>query len=256
MPLLRNRRPLKRWRYVGVYGPEVMLCAARVQVGPLRQSFWAVWDREEEMRHAHTRLLPGGAEVVMDGPEVRLDAGDVRARLRLGEAEPIECVCASGERGYAWTRKRAGLPVEGTIEAAGRSWKVEALGVDDESAGYHRRHTAWHWSAGVGGTADGRSVAWNLVAGINDPPSGSERGIWVDGSPSEPDPVSFDGLAAIRFGDGSEMRFAAESERARDDNLLVVRSRYRHVFGSFTGMLAGLELSSGLGVMEEHEATW
>ncbi len=29
MPMLRGGRPLKRWRYVGVFGPEVMLCAGR-----------------------------------------------------------------------------------------------------------------------------------------------------------------------------------------------------------------------------------
>ena len=33
MPLLRRGRPLKRWRYVGVYGPELMLCAGRPASG-------------------------------------------------------------------------------------------------------------------------------------------------------------------------------------------------------------------------------
>ena len=33
MPLWRDGRPLKRWTYVGVYGPELMLCAAQVHVG-------------------------------------------------------------------------------------------------------------------------------------------------------------------------------------------------------------------------------
>ena len=42
MPLMRWGRPLKRWRYVGFYAPEVMLCAGDVHVGPLRQQFWAV----------------------------------------------------------------------------------------------------------------------------------------------------------------------------------------------------------------------
>ena len=40
---------------------------------------------------------------------------------------------------------------------------------------------------------DGRSVGWNLVAGINDPPERSERAIWIDGEPFEPGPVEFDG---------------------------------------------------------------
>jgi hypothetical protein len=133
---------------------------------------------------------------------------------------------------------------------------VSARGVDDESAGYHRRHIAWHWSAGVGRSADGRALAWNLVSGINDPPQRSERGIWVEGVPSEPAPVSFAGLESVGFEDGARLLFAAESERARNDNLLVFRSRYRHRFGTFSGSLGGIELADGFGVMEEHEARW
>ena len=58
--------------------------------------------------------------------------------------------------------------------------KCTARGVEDESCGYHPHHTVWDWSAGVGTTHDGKAVAWNLVSGINDPPRGSERAIWLD----------------------------------------------------------------------------
>lgn len=256
MPLLRRGRSRKRWRYVGVYGPEVMLCAARAQVGPLGQSFWAVWDRDGQRRHAHTRSVPWGGEVHMDGPLVRIRAGDVRAELRLGDATAVECVCPSGPRGYGWTRKRAGVPVSGTIEAGGRRWEVEALGVDDESAGYHQRRVSWFWSAGVGSASDGRPVAWNLVTGINDPPRDSERAVWISGKPNEPEPVRFEGLEAVTFADGSRLEFAAESERARNDNMVLFRSSYRHRFGTFSGSLEGTELADGFGVMEDHDAVW
>jgi hypothetical protein len=255
MPLLRERTLRKRWRYVGVYGADVMLCAARVEIGPLAQSFWAVWDREGRRRLARTRVRPGGHEVEMDGPFVRLDGGEVQAELVLGDGEPVEAVCASGEHGYAWTRKRP-VPVEGWVQTPSRRYQVAGPGMDDESAGYHRRHTSWHWSAGFGATPDRHEVAWNLVQGINDPPRRSERAIWIDGHPVEPAPVSFDGLRGIRFEDGAELRFNAESERARRDNFLLVRTDYRHVFGSFTGSLPGLELEWALGVMETHNAVW
>jgi hypothetical protein len=256
MPLRWGGAMRKRWRYVGLYGPQVMLCAARVQIGPFSQAFWAVWDRDESRRFAHTRMRPGGRELEMNGAEIELRAGEVSASLRFGEAEPVESVCPSGERGFGWTRKRAGVPVQGRIEAGGRSWEVDGFGVDDESAGYHQRHTSWHWSAGVGSAADGRPLAWNLVAGINDPPRASERAVWADGTPSEPAPVTFQGLEAVRFEDSSRLAFAAESERARNDNLLLFRSRYRHRFGTFSGRLAEIELAEGFGVMEEHEAVW
>jgi hypothetical protein len=180
----------------------------------------------------------------------------VKADLTVGDCERIESICASGERGWGWTRKGAGMSVEGTVEVAGRSRPLAARGCEDESAGYHRRHTSWLWSVGVGRAADGRDVAWNLVSGINDPPRSSERTIWVDGAPSEPDPVEFDGLEGVRLADGSRLAFAPESERSRNDNLVLFRSQYRHVFGTFSGTLAGLELDSGLGVMEQHDAVW
>jgi Protein of unknown function (DUF2804) len=255
MPILRRGRPRKRWRYVGVYSAEVMFCAARIEVGPFRQSFWALWDRERRRRFEHTRMLPG-SEVAMDGAEIEVSHPQVTARLRLGEASAVEALCPSGERGYGWTRKSGGVPVSGTIDAGGSRFQVDARGFEDVSAGYHQRHTSWHWSAGVGRSSDGREVAWNLVSGINDPPRRSERAVWLDGSPHEPGPVSFSGLEAIVFEDGGRLLFAPESERARDDNMLLFRSRYRHVFGTFSGSLDGVELGEAFGVMESHEAVW
>ena len=68
--------------------------------------------------------------------------------------------------------------------------------------------------------------------------------------------MSFDGLDSIRFADDSRLDFTGGAERARDDNLLLVRSTYRHRFGTFTGALDGIELAEGRGVMESHTALW
>lgn len=259
----------KRWRYIGFYGDEVMLCLATVLIGPARHCFWSLWDRESGRVLGHTQLRPGRQEVAMEGNRVELRAVDpegrepVRASLALGETEPVEVVRPSG-RGWGWTRKRAGIPITGTIEAAGRSWKLDGFGMDDESAGFHTRHTAWLWSAGFGTAADGRTVAWNLVSGINDPDTGSERAIWVEGEPYEPGPVLFHDLDRITFSPseaassrpGLDFEFRDGAERVRHDNFLLVRSDYIHRFGTFTGSLDGIELESGVGVMEEHRAVW
>ncbi len=255
MPLRSAGQTRKRWRYIGLYDEAVMLCAARAQVGPLSQSFWVLWDRAAGEQLAHTAIRPGSREVRMDGPSLEIEARGLRASLRLGESAPIESICPSGS-GWGWTRKRAGVPITGTVETPGRRWELSALGVDDESAGYHRRHTSWHWSAGVGSAADGRAVAWNLVEGINDPAANSERAVWVAGEAREPAPVRFDAMAGVELGDGSRLAFATESERSRDENFLLIRSSYRHHFGSFSGSLDGIELASGLGVMERHQAVW
>ncbi|HVX33155.1 MAG TPA: DUF2804 family protein [Solirubrobacterales bacterium] len=256
MPLWRDGGLRKRWRYVGFYGETVMLCAARAQVGPSGQCFWAFWDREGGRELDHTSLRPGSREVVLDGDRLVIDGPGLHADLRLGPLDsPIEAICPSGE-GWGWTRKRAGVPIDGFVETPGRRTRVEGFGVDDESAGYQARRTSWHWSAGVGRAADGRTVAWNLVAGINDPPERSERAIWLDGRPYEPAAVEFDGLDAVSFATGSRLDFTAGAERARDDNFLLLRSTYRHRFGTFAGSLDGVELAAGRGVMESHTALW
>jgi hypothetical protein len=255
LPLFERRQLRKRWRYVGVFADELMLCAARAEVGPLTQSFWVLLDRASGRQWNHTALRPGSREVAMEGPRLEIDGPGLRASLHLGEVTPIEVTCPSG-RASAWTRKRVGMAVEGSVEVPGRRWDVRGRGVDDESAGHHQRHTSWNWSAGVGNAADGRPVAWNLVTGINDPPRGSERAIWIDGKPTEPPPVSFDVPDEIRLGGGETLRFSAESEHTHDDDYLLIRSRYRHRFGSFSGSLGGVELREGLGVMEEHDAVW
>jgi len=255
LPLRAHGVTRKRWRYIGVYGPDLMVCAATAQVGPIRQSFWALWADDGDQRLEGTSMRPGSRQVRMDGSGLCIDSRDLRARIRLGDATPVESVCPSGA-GWAWTRKRAGVPVTGLIESDRGHRRVEGLGVEDQSAGYHSRHTSWHWSAGVGEAVDGTAVAWNLVEGINDPPRSSERAIWIEGVPREPGPVRFDGLDGVRFQSGGELGFQARAERVRDDNLLVFRSRYRHVFGEFAGRLDGVELRRGFGVMERHEALW
>jgi hypothetical protein len=259
MPLRRGGRFLKRWLYLGVFAEEFLLCAARVQVGALGQTFWVIFDRGANEMHEHTRIRPPGArgEVWTEDGVVHIMAGrEVRAKLRPAEAHPVETVCPTPEGEYTWTRKSADIPVHCDVRVNSKRWQLDARGVRDDSAGYHPRHTEWTWSAGVGHAGDGRSIGWNLVSGINDPPERSERSIWVEGEPFEPGPVSFGGLETIEFDDGASLRFEPECERAHSQNLLLVRSTYRQPFGRFTGSLPGLELDRGLGVMERHDAVW
>jgi hypothetical protein len=255
MQLFDHGQLRKRWRYVAVFAEELMLCAARAEIGPATQSFWVLWDRERRRQWAHTSPLPGSREVTFDGARLEIDGPGLRASLDLGDAAPIETTCPSG-KSWAWTRKRAGMPVEGVVEVPGQRWQVAGRGIDDESAGYHQRHTSWRWSAGVGESVEGRNLAWNLVEGINDPPQGSERAIWVGGEPAEPPPVRFRGMDGVDLGDAGSLDFASESAHGHDDNYLLIRSRYRHRFGSFAGTLGGLTVAEGLGVMEEHDAVW
>jgi hypothetical protein len=274
LPLLGPARRLrKRWRYVGAFCEQFMLCAARVHVGPFGQTFWALLDRGSgELLERTRRLGPRARGEVwsersgagrwqigtLHGEAVtRIDSGAFGAELRIGAGRWAESICANGEGGYVWTRKRI-TPIECDLRLpGGRRYRRGAWGIEDESAGYHPRHTTWSWSAGVGADRVGRPVGWNLVSGVNDPPERSERAVWLDGAVSEPGPVSFEGLESIAFADGSRLAFSAEAERRASENLLIVRSEYRQPFGTFSGSLPGdLELAAGFGVMERHDAVW
>ncbi len=299
MPLLRGTRPLKRWRYVAIFGEELMACAAVVQVGPARQTFWAVllrgtgwWEsRSGSGLEAaprlleRTRLLPRRGAVQLSpgrlrvhdtsaaatGPRRTEHRGAVTLDFTLEEDAGIEAVCphradgarggADGARGggYVWTRKQAGIAARGTVAIDGGPPRaIDALAVVDETAGYHARVTEWRWAAGVGTGADGTPLAFNLVEGVNDPSHGSERAVWIAGEPREVPPVSFaPDLSRICAAEGSELRFEAEAQRNRRENLLLVRSEYRAPFGTFSGTLpGGVAIAHGLGVVEHHRARW
>jgi hypothetical protein len=250
MPSHDGLRPLKAWRYVGVYGPELMLCIASARIGPARQSFWAVWDRQAE--RLYQRTLLGRGEVILEPGAARIANREVQVELRLDETAGVETVCPTGAS-YAWTRKQGGIKASGTVVIGGLRRELDARAIIDDTAAYYARHTHWQWSAGVGVAHDGRELAWNLVSGVNDPLRNSERTVWVDGQPHEVGRCEFaDGLSGV-----DSLRFEAEAVRERRENLGLVRSYYRQPFGTFSGELpGGIALSEGYGVMEEHDAWW
>jgi hypothetical protein len=229
-----------------------MLCAASIRVGPLRQSFWAIWDRSRGELRERTRI--GRGRLALAPGALRVDERDVQVELELDEAAGApETVARSGPGGYAWTRKQGGIGARGTVTVDGRTRRVSGRAVIDDTAAYYERHTAWLWSAGVGTARGGRALAWNLVSGVNDDPRGSERTVWVEGAAHEVPPVEF----APDLSRVADLRFAPEATRERNDNLLLIRSSYRQPFGTFAGPLPnGIELADGYGVMEAHEAWW
>jgi hypothetical protein len=171
----------------------------------------------------------------------------------VADGEPMAVISRHGDS-YIWTRKQP-IRAQGTV--GGRA--VALRGLLDDSAGYHARHTAWQWCAGVGESADGHALAWNLVTGVHDAPTGSERTIWVDGAAREAPPATFAAdLAAVTFdGDGARLAFAEEARRARADDLKLIASDYVQPFGTFSGGLpGGVEVARGWGVMERHDVRW
>jgi hypothetical protein len=246
MPAFLRGRPLKTWRYVAFFAPQLIACLARVRIGPVRDSFWAVWDREREL------FWRGRRSVALDDGGAWLAGPRVRLQLSFAPAPGVEAVCRSGSL-YGWTAKQAPVPATATLHTGAEPRRYEGQALIDDTAAYYKRHTSWYWSAGVGRSVEGQSVAWNLVSGVNDPPHDSERTIWVDGVASEPAPCHFAAdLRAV-----GALRFAPEATLARRTNLGWLRSDYRQPMGAFSGTLpGGIELAHGLGVMEHHDAWW
>ena len=252
MPRWHGRRPLKHWRYLGAYGPDLMICAGDAHIGPLHQRFWAVATSDGRVRERTALVRAGG--VRLSGPELAIDAprDGVRVRVRVDEETPVETLSRHGDS-YIWTAKQGGVRVRGLIELDGSPVQFDERGIVDHSAGYHARHTVWSWSAGVGVSAAGERVAWNLVTGVHDAPEASERTVWIEGEPREVGPVEFaDDLSRV-----GDLAFTEWGAREDNTNALLLKSRYRQPFGTFTGTLPdGTELREGYGVMESHDVHW
>jgi hypothetical protein len=249
MPLLRDGRPLKRWRYVGVYGPELMLCVGEARVAGIPQRWWAVALPDGTL---HERTSGGRGGVSLEPGHARVATGNVWIDLELDEQQGVEVVSQHG-RSFIWTRKQGGVAARGHVRVDGREWSIDGPAFIDDSAGYHARRTTWRWSAGVGRAASGERVAWNLVEGVHDAPQASERTVWVDGEPEEVEPQPF----APDLSSVGSLRFSEWASRVDDTNRLLLRSRYRQPFGSFEGELpGGVRLVAGYGVMEWHDVRW
>ena len=231
MPNRRGGRMLKRWRYVGVFTEEFLLCAARVQIGPVGQTFWVVWDREERTMHENTRArLPGArGEVWREGREGRPAPGLGKKRgadLVDHVRWPRTCGCgcasatASGSSRSArpptantcWTRKRAGVPVECDVRVGDKRWQAGGAAGSRTSrpAITHATRSGAGPRASESRTTAARSAGtWS--AGSTTRPSARSARSGSTASPSEPAPVEFEGLEAIAFGDGAGLEFEAES---------------------------------------------
>jgi hypothetical protein len=234
----------KRWRWVGVFSPELMLCVGDARIGPIRRRWWAVAlpDGTLAAGSRGVRVAPGRAQV------------NGAIDIELEENDGFEVTSTTPGGNTIWTRKQGGVPARGRVTLPGGSPReIDARAIVDDSDGHHDRHTHWRWSAGVGVADDGTPVAWNLVDGIHDAPGKSERRVWRDGDAVEVGPVEF----APDLSRVAGLSFTPWAERRENLNLLVARSRYRQPFGTFAGELPdGTRLREGYGVMEEHDALW
>lgn len=207
----------------------------------------------------------GGRNVTVTAP------GGIRVDLELKEdQDPLRLVCPAGYNGWVFTRKSAGLPVEGEIRWDHRIWRCDAdtRASIDWSCGFMRRETAWNWACLAGVLPDGRSLGLNLAAGVNETGM-TENALWLDGRCIKLGAAQFvfdrdqpGGDWHVRTEDGSvDLQFVPAGVRKEKLNVLVLASNFRQFIGSFRGYVtddSGTKIPvAGLrGLMEDHFARW
>ena len=251
MPSHDRGRPLKSWRYIGVFCDELMLCAASVRIGPARQCFWAIWDRRRQQLHERTAL--GTGAVAMSAGRLTIRDRTVQVDLELAEDAGIETVCASGDS-YGWTRKQA---IRGHRQGDDRRrgrWRCRR-----RRSSTTPPPTTSATRAGAGAPASAQTRAARRSPGTSCRASTIPRKTASGRSGSTVSRARHRRSRSPTTCRPSEaLRFAAEATRERRENLLLVRSRYRQPFGTFSGVVPGTTavLAHGLGVMEDHDVHW
>ena len=235
LPMRRDGHWRKRWRYVGAFGDELLLCAARINVGPLGQTFWAIWDRTERRLWERTATLMPGArgDVWTEGREgdgLVLHSADEGSVVRIEAKHPRG---GRGSRVPALRHRevgRGGLPdqrrpVRLDAKARGRARRVRRP--DRRGAASRPRPGASRTSprattrttrSGAGRPVSARPPTGDRSAGTSSAastirPSSPSAASGSTASRPSPGRSSFDGLEAIRFDEGSRLDFAGECER-------------------------------------------
>ena len=237
MPLFRAGRMLKRWRYVGLYGPEIMLCVGSAHIGPTWQVWWAVWDRRARRLDERTRQSCGRRRVEAErAGRLHVDDGGRvdRPRARRGPGR------RDGDSGGAHVHldAQAGRHPGSRARARGRPRSGRWTGPRSWTS---RRATTTASRRGAGppgvGNARPTGARWlelrrghpRLAARQRAHRVGRRRAVGAGARCASPSDLS-----SIALAGGGELRCAAEATRRRDDNLLVLRSRYEQPFGTFS----------------------
>jgi hypothetical protein len=255
LPLFRRRQLRKRWHYVSFWSGEVALCAAKVQVGFLTNEYWAVWDRRERRLWTKTHYLRRRVRISAEAAIVH--DGDVSIEVRIRPTDAFDVYRPEG-RAYIWSHKELCRGADATVRLGERTYTVQGTAFVDVNAGYHFRRTCWQWAAGAAIDQGGRPVAWNAIVGLFDTPKNSERTVWRGDVGTEIGPVAFSpDLNQVTFAEGGVLTFRQEAVLRKRVGLFLIKSKYDHAFGVYSGTLPdGIQVKDAVGVRERQDALW
>jgi hypothetical protein len=291
-PGLAQRRLMeKKWQYVFVATPEMMLALAVIDAGYLSAGICAVFDRGgRRLLVDENPVLPPLCAQVGDAPGEKLTArlfgpriearvertskgisvkakwvhAQVDLMLDVGRAPaPISAVAEVGVPGrFDFTQKTVLVPAEGEVRSANVRFPVRGqLAGLDYTHGLLARDTAWRWAFACG-RSGARQVGFNFSEGFLH--GEGENAVWLDGEPRAAGPVSFTfdpaspmGPWRVRSEDRRvDLAFQPEGYRAQKVDLKLIVSKYLQPFGTFSGVLDGVQIDGLPGVTEDHAARW
>ncbi len=293
--LFRRIGRRKRWQYHYFATDEVMGAFAVVDLGYAANAFCYAADREGKVLYDRGFLGLAGLSVQIndrpaDGAVARFQAPGVRLssqrvdetyRWELetggmqlhalvagkGAAPALTLVAPVPGNKVNVTQKIGAWPLSGTLRIGERSFSLDGgLAGVDYTNGLLARETAWRWAFSCA-TIGGKPFGFNLVEGFNQG-EGREDVVWYDGKLFSLPPCRFDfdktqtvGEWRITSEDGKvDLTFSGFGEHREERNLLVAKSRFIQVMGTFSGQITlgkkRLKLDRVLGVTEDQEVRW
>ena len=285
----------KRWHYVSIAGPEVVLACLVADLGWTAAAFAYVFDRRakrllcdhsflgiQKVTHivaaqsgesATTTFRGLSASIRLERPKGsrawRLQAEGpggfvLDATLDASSAPPTLCAIAPITDGVAnATHKTVSLPASGVVRVGGARFELSGhAGALDHTSGLLARDTSWRWAS-----ASGKDIGLNLVEGFNGP---VENALWHEGRLYPVGEATFefdkeDHLKPwrIRTRNGMvDLGFQPEGARREDKDLFVAQSFYVQPIGVFSGTVRpgpgarAVEVRDLAGVTEDHVARW
>jgi hypothetical protein len=203
---------------------------------------------------------------------VEVSAGRLRLEAVLdtaGAPPPLAVVLPLAQGDLDVTQKEALLPAAGSLKVGDRRFTLGGgYGGFDFTSGLFGRHTAWRWAYGIGEAVGGTRLAFNLSDGLG-APGASENAVWVGdellpvGAPNFTfDPARPDGPWQVRTDDGAlDLAFTARGLHLEKRNLVLVRSHFAQVAGTFAGDVRlpdgrSFRLDGLPGVTEDQRVVW
>ena len=166
----------------------------------------------------------------------------------MSVSEPI-VVCLPLQKDRAMYSHKYVCPVEGELTISGKAVpfsRTDSYGLVDIHKGYYPFVMKWHWATAGGFEPKHGLVGLNLTDNqVKDQNAYNENCVWLNGRLHLLPPVRFtflkeDLYKPWRIQDQHglvELTFTPEVIRSVDINALVVKTKYRGPFGSFSGCI-------------------